>query len=125
MQFKGKTHMNSISKKWLLSLCALPLLGSGCTTRLGDFTLLATKNIDLSNFQTQSAEQTAPVKGEDSAIQVFGQGSRPDMKEACDRAEDAGHANVLTNAVIESSWWDALVVESQTFTVTGNPVVKR
>jgi len=99
-------------------------LGSGCTTNLGDFTLLASKNVDLSNFNSQVAEHSAAVSGEDKRpiFCVFGTGN-PSLKEALDRAEDQGNAYGLTNARIEIySWYIPYIYGEVGIKVSGNPL---
>ena len=74
---------------------------------------MASKNIDLQHFDSQSAEASQPVSGTDEKWL-----SVPNLKEATDRAEEAGHANCLTNARIV---YTSYVIKDE-ITVTGNPV---
>jgi hypothetical protein len=90
----------------------------GCTTDLGDFTLLASKNVDLEHFDSQSAEKAPDVTGVDTQYFSF---SVANVKDACDMAEDQGHASALTNARITE--FEIPIIERQ-ITVTGNPIQK-
>ena len=88
-------------------------LGTGCTKDLGNFTLLASKNIDLEHFDSRSAESAAPVSGTDQEWFNYA-----NVKEAADRATEAGNANFLTNAHIVYTSYGI----TDTATVTGNPM---
>jgi hypothetical protein len=109
-------------KRVQLLFCGAGLLmagfSTGCTTDLGDFTLLASKNIDLEHFDSQSAEKTPEVTGVDTAWFSF---SDANVKDACDIAEDQGHASALTNARITD--FSIPIIEHQ-ITITGNPIPK-
>jgi hypothetical protein len=99
-------------------------LFGGCQQRLGDFTVLSTKNVDLTRFNTEQAENAQPVTGEDSKpiIGVFNTGL-PNVKEAADRALESANAHMLTNAVIYyTSWYIPYVYGDQKYEVKGNPV---
>lgn len=61
------------------ALAALAIVLAGCATRIGDFTMLSTKNIDLSRMD--EFERGRRTTGED--ITVF---SVPSMEEAVDKA---------------------------------------
>jgi hypothetical protein len=100
---------------------ALAVLG-GCTANLGDFTVLASKNVDLTNFRTDTAESAKQVVGKDEKLRVLGIGGMPNLKEAVDRAEEQGNAPAITNVRLTSYYWWALVVDQEKYTVTGNPV---
>jgi hypothetical protein len=76
---------------------------SGCTTRLVDFTMISTKNIDLSrSADFRRAQQR--VKGKDEAmIIIFIPTGVPNMKEAIDRAlESVPGAVALVDGVVLS-----------------------
>ena len=73
----------------------------GCQQRLGDFTFLSTKNIDLSNLEMDAVEGAPIVEGEDSKpiIFIFSTGT-PNLKEAVDRAIESGHGTALSDVSI-------------------------
>jgi hypothetical protein len=117
MAWKLRTGMLAAAFATALS----PFVG-GCSANLGDFTVLASKNVDLTNFRTDVAESTQKVTGKDERLRVLGIGGIPNLKEAVDRAEEQGNAPALTNARIMGYYWWALVVDDERYEVTGNPV---
>jgi hypothetical protein len=109
--------------KMLLCAAALAMpVMLGCTQSMGDFTLLATKNVDLSNLNTQAAENSQKVTGSDKKALIFGYGTYPNMKDACDRAEESGNGVGLTNARIICNYWTCIVYGEQEWVVTGYPI---
>jgi hypothetical protein len=111
----------------LLATGALGLaavLSSGCSQRLGDFTLLSSKNIDLSNFNTQSAENAPAVNGVDKrAIVIVFPTGVASLKDATDRAEEKGSAVGLTNArIVQYGWYIPYIYGEVGWDVTGNPI---
>ena len=98
----------------------MPLM-SGCTYHLGDFTLLASKNVDLTRFRTDLGENSQQVVGTDEAWSFVGIGGIPNLKEAIDRAEEQGHAPALTNARLTAYYWNAFIVGNMKFEARGNP----
>jgi len=86
-----------MSKKILsfLTLAAIVMTGalSGCATRIGDFTIVSTKNYEAS----AKYKQLGRMSGKDAVV-IFGV---PNLKNAVDRAIEAGNGVYLTNAVIE------------------------
>jgi hypothetical protein len=103
---------------------AVPVLLAGCTTDLGTFSLLATKNVDLSNLNTETASNIPKVSGEDSALQIVYLGAMPSLRTAADHAEDKGDGVALVNAHIEVQSWNALLLNQYKFVVTGSPISK-
>ena len=109
--------------KKLLGLCVLVVLCAGCQQRLGDFTLLSTKNVNLADFSTESAEKSQPVVGVDSKPIVIVWGTPPNLKEAVDRALEQSNAHMLTNAVVYyTEWYIPYVCGERKFEVKGNAV---
>jgi hypothetical protein len=104
----------------------LALFGSmGCQERLGNFTFLASKNLDLTNLNTEASENSPAVIGEDKKqIIIVASTGRPDLEEAADRAIEQGKSGVgLTNAVVYYDWWYIpYIVGEMKFTVKGNVV---
>lgn len=80
--------------KAVLSVLLMTFLLAGCSNRIGDFTIVSTKNVGFG----QEYNQMGSTKGSDSVF-LFGS---PDMKTAVDNAlENAGgSARYLTNARI-------------------------
>ena len=97
----------------------------GCTTRLVDFTMISTKNVDLShaaNFERGKAR----VQGEDEAsIIIFIPTGTPNMKEAIDRAiEKIPGAVALVDGVLTvKSWYIPYIFGKTTYVVEGTPLI--
>lgn len=107
----------------VLSAVMLVTMTTGCTTRLGDFTVLSTKNVNLANFNTQAAENACPVVGEDSKIIIIIPGAPPNLEEAVDDALESSNSYALTNAAIYYKfWWVPYIVGEQKFEVKGHPI---
>lgn len=92
-----------------LITCAAPfliaILLAGCTQRIGDFTFISTRNIDLSNAEVD-VRKGKRVTGEDCAptVIIFPLG-RPDLEEAVDNALQSGSGNVMVDQVSYHRWW--------------------
>ena len=103
----------------LISLCAFVLAGCAQTTRIGDFTIISSKNIDLSkgaNFK----RGTNRVVGKDLTPGGFGGTMAPNMKTAIDRAIESVPGTVaLVDGVVSQiygSW-------SMGYMVEGTPLI--
>lgn len=104
------------------------LLSTGCESKLGDFTLLSSKNVDLSNFSNSKAEQSSEqVVGEDcSHIIIFIPTGVPNMKMAVDRALESSNAYMLTNARLsEKFFYIPYIYGQDKFVVKGTPVKRK
>ena len=105
----------------LLSLFGLV----GCTVRLVDFTMISTKNLDLSrsaNFERGKSR----IQGKDEAmIIIFIPTGTPNIKEAVDRAiESVPGAIALVDGVISSSsWW--FIFGASSYVVEGTPLIDK
>gem|GEM_PF-2028592 len=73
---------------------------SGCATRILDFTVISTKNVDI------PGTRGVKVEGEDmkSIVIIFPTG-QPSIKEAVDRALEKGDGDVLLDGVIYMKQW--------------------
>ena len=112
-------------KRPLVVVLGVGLLFSfGCQQRLGDFTFLSSKNIDLSNLDMDSVEGAPIVQGEDSKpiIFIFSTGV-PNLKEATDRAIESGNGVALSDvSIYYISWYVPYIVGDQRFRVKGKVV---
>jgi hypothetical protein len=90
---------------------------TGCTHRIGDFTMVTTKNYER---QVQY-KMVGRMEGSDKKLIIlaFPLGI-PDLKNAVDRAIEAGNGVYLANAVIEEGGWYALLIGQTGYTVTGD-----
>jgi hypothetical protein len=98
-----------------LFLCAGVLVLGGCTLRLGDFTVLSTKNVDVS-----AVRQGDRQSGEDCINMVlFFPLGEVNWKTAMDRALEKGKGDVLVDAVVTSKYWNALVYGQNCVVIEG------
>ena len=91
----------------LLCIIALPLLFVGCATRLGDMSVISSRNVTLDRVDLDSLPQVENVTGKDSKfifiIIPFG---LPHLENAIDDALNKGDGDVMIDAVIRNrSWW--------------------
>lgn len=97
---------------------------TGCEQRLGDFTFLSSKNIDLSHLDMQATDDAPMAEGEDSKaiVFVFG-GGPPNLKEAVDRAIESGGGTALSDvSIYRTSWYVPYIVGENAFRVRGKVV---
>ena len=107
-----------------LLLLAGVLIAGGCSQRLGSFTVLSTKNVDLSNFSTQTAKGLDRVRGEDCAhiICIFPT-KVPSFEEAIDVALEENNAYMLSDAVVKfDSFYVPYIYGQSKYVAEGIPV---
>jgi hypothetical protein len=100
------------------------LLLSGCSTRVADFTIISSKNIDISkgvDFKRGSAR----VRGEDLKHIIILPGSHPNAKEAMDQAiESVPGAVALVDGVLNHSlWYIPYIYGQEAYEVEGTPLI--
>lgn len=108
----------------LLSACLLFILAN-CSQRLTDFTVISSKNINLSTASELKKSKNR-VEGEDTKhIIVFFPTGIPDAKEALDRAiEKTPGAVALADGTIEHHWWYVPYVYGRdSYVVEGTPLI--
>ena len=93
--------MLSIKSGILGVLTTLLFVGSGCSERIGDFTIISTKNAELGQKYVRTTLDGTKAIGIDSKpiIVVIPMGN-PNIKEAVDKALEKNGAQVLTDVVI-------------------------
>jgi hypothetical protein len=100
------------------------LLLSGCTTRFVDYTLLSTKNVDLSKASTFKRTPNR-VTGEDNRywFLCIPLGSPPNLKTAVDRAIESvpGSVTLVDGVVSARNWW--FIIGEGAIIVEGTPLV--
>jgi hypothetical protein len=95
-------------------LFVLILLLSGCATnRIGDFTVLSTRLVDLSHIPPEKLKGGTRVRGEDMHF-----GSFPNVKSAIDNALDKGHGDIMVDAVL----YHRVAVFAQGYVVEGRVI---
>jgi hypothetical protein len=86
----------------ILSIALICLaLVSGCSIRLGDCTIMSTKNIYCKNVDLTKLEQYPGVVGKD--IRFWGIGSN--IKDAADKALEQNNTNLLIDSVVYYEWF--------------------
>lgn len=115
--------------KFKISSLAIILLTSffisGCSYRVVDFTMISTKNVDLSRAGTFTRGKTR-TEGKDVAhyVYVFPLGGRVSMKEAIDRAlEKTPGAVALVDGVVYSKGWGVVLYGQDIIVVEGTPLI--
>jgi hypothetical protein len=107
-------------------LLALGLVLAGCATRIGDFTMLSTQNVDLSRAGEFKRSASA-IEGKDTMHIILGIKTKPniDLKEAIDRAlAKFPGAVALVNVRLYTTGWSILGLYGQTsYIVSGTALV--
>ena len=113
--------MRTMSKILMISLVVLL---TACTTRLLDFTVVSSKNIDLSKADSFERGKSR-VEGVDAAwMIIFIPTGIPNMKEAIDRAlEKVPGAVALVDGVVSSKFMYFLLVAQSAYVVEGTPLI--
>jgi hypothetical protein len=112
-------------KTTTLALTIAATIITGCTHRLTDFTIISSKNIDL----TRGAEFVrAPVRvtGKDTkSIIVIIPTGEPNVKEAMDRAIEStpGAIGLLDGVITSESWYIPYIYGEASYTVEGTPLI--
>jgi len=114
-------------KKILLSItfAVVVLSLSGCVTRFVDFTIISSKNVELSSFP-QLERLSTRVSGKDSVhwIIIIPLGV-PNAKEALDRAIESvpGAVALVDGVIYQKFWWIPYIYGKQSYIVEGTPLV--
>ncbi len=98
---------------------------SGCVTRLTDFTIISTKNIDLARG-ADFKRGPARVKGEDVVcIIIFIPTGIPNMKTAIDRTIESvpGAVALLDGVLSQKLWYIPYIFGRSGYVVTGTPLI--
>lgn len=115
-----------MKNKSLLGLCALSAacLLASCSQRLVDFTVISTKNVPLTDEAPNLQKANSRVKGTDAKLTIlFVPLGIPNMKDAIDKAiEKYPGAVALTDGVVYSKGWTALIVGQNKYVVEGTPL---
>jgi hypothetical protein len=96
---------------------------ANCTTRLTDFTIISTKNINIDAKKGNRAE------GKDCAYYLFGLlpifKIAPNLKDAIDNAiESQGEANGLVDGVVYRKFFYFFIISQDCYLVKGNIINK-
>lgn len=91
----------TLVRNTLLLLVTLTLF-SGCAARQGDFTLLSTKNVEVSRIDMKNVDLERNTKGSDGRFWFLfiPFGPAPTLEEASDDALEEGGGDFMTSAVV-------------------------
>ena len=112
-------------KLTLLSLSIVALIFSSCSHRVLDFTLISTKNVDLSNGASFERGKQR-VEGEDLVHWIiFIPTGTVSIKEAVDRAIETtpGCVALVDGVIYTKFWWIPYIYGQQSATIEGTPLI--
>jgi hypothetical protein len=116
--------MKRILNLTTLAFCLISaLLTAGCTTRLTDFTVLSSKNLDFAHAG-DFKRGTNRVTGKDEAyIIIFIPTGVPNIKTAVDRALESvpGAVALVDGVVYAENWW--FIIGANSYIVEGTPLI--
>lgn len=103
-------------------LGALALGVAGCASRIGDFTILSTKNVEISRVDLKKIRFTRNQYGSDGRFWLLfiPFGAPPNMKEAVDEALEMGKGDFMTSAVLYRTSWSILLFSWESFSIKGD-----
>jgi hypothetical protein len=102
----------------------MAMVMSSCTQRILDFTIVSSKNVDLSKAASFQRGKTR-ISAEDGAylILIIPTGI-PNLKEALDKAiEQTPGAVALVDGVLSAKSWSAILVGYTAYIVEGTPLI--
>lgn len=87
-----------------LSAAVLALV-TGCTTRIGDFSLISTGTPQFANMNRCAVERTVEAKDGRVWLLFIPLGTAPTLEEAVDRCMDAGSGDHIERARFYTTTW--------------------
>jgi len=98
------------------------ILSSSCSTRHGDFTILSSKNVEISRVDLKRVDFTRNVEGVDSrfSLLLIPFGAEPIMEEAVDACIEKGGGDFMTSAVIYHTNWSVILFGWEQWKVKGD-----
>lgn len=94
----------------------------GCSQRIGDFTLLSTKNVEIGGKYKKLDKR---FQGEDTKMMLLGIPlGTPNLKTAVDNCIENGKGYLITDAVVDYSFFTVILAGQMKYTVTGDVWVK-
>lgn len=118
---------SNFSATKLLLTCGVGLLTllTGCTQRVTDFTIISTKNVDISALATAKRAGNR-ITGEDLVhVIIFIPTGVPNLKEAIDRTIEStpGAVALVDGVVYFRSWMIPLLYGQSAYIVEGTPLL--
>ena len=110
--------------KKLIAMAVLALAATGCSVRMGDFTLVSSKNVDLAHG-ADFKRSASRVKGDDIVPIILGiPVGIPNMKTAIDHAiEKTPGAVGLVDSVVTQKAFNLIVFGQMGYEVEGTPLI--
>lgn len=96
---------------------------AGCSSVDGRYTVLSTKEVEVSRVDVKKAPLRRDVQGASDGRLWFlfiPLGRAPSVEVATDRALAAGQGDLILSAKVHRTWWSALIVSWQSTWVTGD-----
>ena len=114
-----------VMNKKILSIAAmigLGLLSSACTTRQATFTIVSTKNVEVSRVDLKQIDFTRNIEGSDGrfSLLLIPFGSAPLIEEAMDECLEIGNGDFMTSAVTYHTDWSVFLFGWESWTVEGD-----
>jgi hypothetical protein len=113
--------MTRIELAWRAACCAVVAIGlSGCMNqRVGDLTLVSSKNVDLT-YAHLDARQGQRVVGKDCKWAFLGiPTGTPSLKDAIDNALEKGNTNLMVDEVTRLQTQNYVIVGKTCYVVEG------
>ena len=109
-----------------LSIALLLVLLSSCSQRIMDFTLISTKNVDLSKMSSFTKGDKR-VTGEDRCFYIYTIPTRiVSIKAAIDKTIEATPGCVaLVDGVVSSKFWTIVLIGKGGYVVEGTPLIDK
>lgn len=106
----------------LVLVLAIATISTACTTRQGTFTVLSTKNTEISRIDLKRVQFNRNKEGSDGRLWflIIPLSSRPTLEEASDRCLEKGQGDFMTSAVVYRSFWSVLLFSYDSWTVKGD-----
>jgi hypothetical protein len=103
---------------FVLFAVAITVLFVGCTQRIGDFTLISTKNVDIGG---KYKKVDGRFEGTDAKAEILGIPlGIPDLKQAVDNCIESGKGELISNAVVEFNYWSIILYGQRKYIVKGD-----
>lgn len=115
------TTMSGASRRLLASLLLVATATAvGCTTRIGDFSVVSTGTPQYNKMNDAPVRQS--VKGSDSRVWFLfiPFGGSPSLEEAVDDCLDEGQGDYIERARFYSKWWSVLLFSGGGYEVVGD-----
>ena len=113
------------SKRNFLLIFILVFLIQGCSYRMGDMTLVSTRNIAKEKIDLSKTSSQGVFEGVDYRhIIIFIPTGIANIEEAIDKALDAGGGSFMTDVVLYYKWWYIPYIYGRTSMVAKGKVHK-